>query len=404
MDEGAPSGVGGGSDSLATRPNGPRFTVTVVKLRSLVGRQGVDAIVLVIAAAAQIEVWVDPEQTPRLLTAPAALLWTLPLLLRERFPVAAPAVVFATLAAETLLPGEVVTSSQVNGLALLAAFAVAGAAPDSRRALTGALIGYAAVIAIVAIDRPPVGGTWPILVFGAVSWVIARTLVERGQRAATLEERADRLAREQEAAVAGERARIARELHDVIAHSVTVMTVQAGAARLLVRDDSHPARDALLSVENTGRQALADMRRLLGILRADGEPTDLAPQPGVANVDALAEQVRAAGMPVEVVVEGEPRTLPAGVDLAAYRVLQEALTNALKHAGAARAEVVIHYGPSELELSIVNDGRAARNGGRGHGLVGMRERVALYGGTFEAGPRDDGGYAVRATLPVDRPR
>ena len=345
--------------------------------------------------------WLTATQTPRSVTAPAALLWTLPLLLRRRFPLAAPAVVFATLAVEAVVPGEAVTSSQVNGFTLLVAFAVAGMVSDFRSALAGAAIGYAAASVIILVERPPVSGTWAILTFGAVSWAIGRTLVERAQRAAHLQERADRLAREQEVAVAGERARIARELHDVIAHSVSVMTVQAGAARLLLEEDPSRAREPLVSVEETGRQALAEMRRLLGILRAEDQPAALAPQPGVADISPLVEQLRAAGLPVDVVIDGDPRALPPGIDLVAYRVVQEALTNALKHAGAARAEVSIRYGATALEVSVVNDGHVASNGGGGHGIVGMRERVALYGGAFEAGPRRGGGYSVRARLPLE---
>ena len=372
-----------------------------VRVRSLLGRHGVDALIVVLAAAAQAEVWLAATQTPRIVTAPAALLWTLPLLLRRRFPLAAPTVVFATLAAEALVPGEAVTSSQVNGFTLLVAFGVAGMVSDFRSAFAGAGIGYASASVIILVERPPVSGTWEILTFGAVSWAIGRRLVERAQRAANLEERADRLAREQEAAVAGERGRIARELHDVIAHSVSVMTVQAGAARLLLEEDPARARQPLLSVEETGRQALAEMRRLLGILRAEEQPAALAPQPGIAELGALVEQLRAAGLPVDLVVEGDPQVLPPGVDLAAYRVVQEALTNALKHAGAARAEVRLRYGSTVLELAVTNDGHVPRNGRAGHGVVGMRERVALYGGEFEAGPRREGGYSVRAKLPLE---
>ena len=334
---------------------------------------------------------------------PGCSFLVLPLLFRRRFPIGAPVVVFAVLAAEALAPGEAVTSSQANGMALIAAFTIAGTHSDFRSALAGAVIGYASVSAIILIERPPASGTWPIVVVAAVSWAIGRTLAERARRAANLEERADRLEREQAAAVAGERARIARELHDVIAHSVSVMTVQAGAARLLLDEDPERARGPLLAVEETGRQALAEMRRLLGILRGDEQPAALAPQPGVADIGSLVEQLGAAGLPVDVVVEGDAQELPPGIDLAAYRVVQEALTNALKHAGAARAEVSICYETTVLELSVTNDGRVPRNGRGGHGLVGMRERVTLYGGEFEAGPRREGGYAVRAMLPTDRP-
>ena len=187
----------------------------------------------------------------------------------------------------------------------------------------------------------------------------------------------------------------------MIAHSVSVMTVQAGAARLLLEQDPARAREPLLAVEETGRQALGEMRRLLGILRGQESSPGLAPQPGTGEIGPLVEQVRAAGLPVEVVVEGLARPLPPGIDLAADRVVQEALTNVLKHAGAARAEVTLRYGPAALEIVVVNDGHVPSNGHAGHGLVGMRERVALYGGDFVAGPRREGGYQVCATLPLE---
>ena len=201
--------------------------------------------------------------------------------------------------------------------------------------------------------------------------------------------------------MADERARIARELHDVIAHSVTVMTVQAGAARMLLPGDPQRAVEPLLAVEETGHQALAEMRRLLGILReVDGQPV-LAPQPGLKDLTRLAVAVREAGLPVEMAVEGTPRPLPAGIELAAYRILQEALTNTLKHAGAARAHVTVRYAPEAVFLEVCDDGRVPPADGHGHGLVGMRERATLYGGELDAGPLPGGGYAVRARLPIE---
>ena len=374
-----------------------------MRVRSLLERHGVDALIVALAALAQAEAWFDPSQRPRAITVPFTLLWTLPLLFRRRSPLGAPVVVLVVLAAEAMVADEAVTSSQANGLAIVAAFGIVGSHPDLRQAVIGALIGYVSMGVIVLDDRPRLAGTVAIFVFTAVAWTIGRTLSERGRRAADLEERADRLAREHETAVAGERARIARELHDVIAHSVSVMTVQAGAARLLLGEDPARARESLVAVEETGRQALAEMRRLLGILRGDDRQTRLTPQPGIGDIDALVDQVRAAGLPVDVVVQGDPKRLSPGVDLAAYRVVQEALTNALKHAGAARAEVSVRYGRDAVQLAIVNDGRVPTNGRAGHGLVGMRERVALYGGEFEAGPRSGGGYADRATLPTNAP-
>ena len=332
---------------------------------------------------------------------PLALVWTLPLLFRRRFPLAAPVAVFVVLALEAVAVGDVVTDAQMTGFTILAAFAAVGAHPEVRSALVGALIGYASIAVILIDDRPRLASTLSVIGVSAVTWAICRALVERGRRAEHLEERAAGLERAHAKAVAHERATIARELHDVIAHSVSVMTVQAGAARLLLAEDPPRARESLIAVEETGRQALAEMRRLLGILRGDEHETGLAPQPGIADLDALVEHVRAAGLPVDVVVEGEPQRLPPGIDLAAYRVVQEALTNALKHAGAARAQVSIRYGVTALELAVTNNGQVRENGRGGHGLVGMRERVTLYGGKFEAGPRRGGGYAVRASLPLE---
>jgi signal transduction histidine kinase len=180
------------------------------------------------------------------------------------------------------------------------------------------------------------------------------------------------------------------------------MTVQAGAARLLLADQPERARAPLTSVEETGRQALAEMRRLLGILRTDEASAALTARPGLAALAGLLAQVRTAGLPVDLAIEGEARSLPSGLDLAAYRIVQEALTNACKHAGPARAHVLVRYRRQALELEITNDGRhPTRADGGGHGLVGMRERVALYGGELEAGPRSEGVYAVRARLPLE---
>jgi signal transduction histidine kinase len=182
------------------------------------------------------------------------------------------------------------------------------------------------------------------------------------------------------------------------------MTIQGGAARLQLDSDPDRARAPLLIVEETGRQALADLRRLVGIveLGQNREPV-LAPQPGLADLPALVAQLRRAGLPTDLVVEGEPEPLTPGVELAAYRIAQEALTNTLKHAGPARARVTVRYDPEWLRLEITDDGRGAATGGRdGHGLVGMRERVALYGGTLEVGARPAGGFGVSARLPLAR--
>jgi signal transduction histidine kinase len=203
-------------------------------------------------------------------------------------------------------------------------------------------------------------------------------------------------------AVAEERARIARELHDVVAHAMSVMVVQAGAARSVLGDDPAAARAAIGRIESTGRDGLTEMRRLIGILKADGVDADRAPQPGLGQLETLLETVRGAGVSVEAVTEGEPRPLPTGLDLVAYRIVQEALTNVMKHAGPASARVLLRWGDAALDVEVSDDGRGpfvATDGGLG--LLGMRERVALYGGTIRTGPRQGGGFTVHAHMPYD---
>jgi signal transduction histidine kinase len=203
-----------------------------------------------------------------------------------------------------------------------------------------------------------------------------------------------------EHAIAEERARIARELHDVVAHAISVIVLQARGGRRLLDTEPEQTRVALDTIERSGQQALAEMRRLLGMLRESDEQLALAPQPSLSHLDGLLEKVRAAGLPVELAVEGNPVELPPGIDLSAYRIVQEALTNALKHAGPARARVRLCYEPGGLEVEVADDGAGSVNGdGGGHGLAGIRERVAVYGGELEAGQRSEGGYALRARLP-----
>ena len=293
-------------------------------------------------------------------------------------------------------------------LAFFVLFYSVGAHCEERwsRAVGG--IGLAA-IAAVDLAKPgsfngtssPRPGAW--LAF-AIAWLVGRDMRRRRQRVENLQSRAEQLEREREEkamlAAAEERTRIARELHDVIAHGVSVIVAQARAGPHLVDDRSRTA--AFRAIESTGRDALVELRRLLGILRSEDQQLAIGPQPGLESLCSLVDQVSASGLPVRLRVEGDPAPLPAGVDLAAYRIVQEALTNVVKHAHAAEADVVIRYGPGALEVSVVDDGvgvAAAGNGG-GHGLIGVRERVALYGGTVESGPRDAGGYELRARLPL----
>jgi len=372
----------------------------------LVRRHVFDALVVLLAFAAEIKVWVVPWSGPKAVFIVGSLLWTLPLLLRRRLPFAAPVFAFAAQAASAFAD-PTLGAETTAFLALLLTFWVVGAENGRSQALAGVLIGFASIAVVARVDER-LGledAIWGIVFGGAVS-LVAHTLRQRGMRAAELEERAALIEHEREeterAAVVEERRRIARELHDVIAHSVTLMTVQAGAARLLLADDPERAREPVLSVEETGRRALAELRRMLGILRPEEAEVSLAPQPGLGRIDDLLAQARRAGLPVELAIAGEARVLPPGVDLAAYRIVQEALTNAHRHAGPAHAQVFLRYGSEALELEVTTDGREATNGAdrSGHGLVGMRERVALYDGTFEAGPSAEGGYVVRARLPV----
>jgi signal transduction histidine kinase len=243
------------------------------------------------------------------------------------------------------------------------------------------------------------------LVFFAAAWVLGDNLRTRRAYLDELEQKAARLEREREAnirrAAAEEQARIARELHDVIAHNVSVMTVQAAAARDVFDTDPTGARNALASIESTGRAALTELRRLLAAVRDGGRP-ELGPQPGLCALDDLLTQVRSAGLDVRLSVEGPRPELPAALDLSAYRIVQEALTNTLKHASARHAWVDIRYTASDVEVSVRDDGvgTTAANGGGGRGLVGMRERVDLFDGELEAGPSGDGGYVVSARLPI----
>ncbi|MBU3870872.1 sensor histidine kinase [Streptomyces sp. 4503] len=248
-----------------------------------------------------------------------------------------------------------------------------------------------------------------------LAWVLGDSIRTRRAYYAQLEERAARLEREREAqskvAVAAERARIARELHDVVAHNVSVMVVQADGAAYVMEASPEQARQALETISGTGRQALAEMRRLLGVLRTGepGEENDYVPQPDVEQIDELVEQVRGAGLPVDFKVVGSPRQLPSGVELTAYRIVQEALTNTRKHGGPdVGASVRLTYFDDGLGLLVEDDGRGAQRemyqdggaDGSGHGLIGMRERVGMVGGTLDAGPRPGGGFRISALLPL----
>jgi signal transduction histidine kinase len=268
-----------------------------------------------------------------------------------------------------------------------------------RRFVLGAVLLVAADLASSAGPKASLRDSVPFaIVTPPVMLLVRRVVGDRDRRIQLAERERDLAARE---AVVEERARIARELHDVVAHGVSVMVVQAQAGPRLLADPDQ-ARGVFSAIETTGREALVELRRLLGVLRGGDDDAATAPQPGLDSLASLVEQLREAGLRVDVRTEGEPTELPPGVDLSAYRIAQEALTNTLKHAGRAEAEVIVRYHTTVLELEILDNGVGpnTRVNGSGHGLVGMRERVALYGGTLEAGSRNGHGFAVRARLPL----
>jgi len=241
------------------------------------------------------------------------------------------------------------------------------------------------------------GNVLPTIVWLGGFWIVGRVIRSWRERARALE-RLNEL--QADAAAAVERGRIARELHDVIAHNVSMIVVQAAAAARVLQGGEPDVRAALEAIEATGRETVDEMRRMLGVVR-DAGGAALAPQPTLRDVGRLVANVREAGLPVELRVEGEPVTLPAGLDLSAFRIVQEALTNALKHAGDARAVVTVRYTADGVAVEVIDDGDGAGSGGgTGHGLIGMRERVALWGGQLEVRPREEGGFLVRATLPA----
>jgi signal transduction histidine kinase len=388
----------------------------VVKIRPLARRYALDALIVLGALGAVLEIALnrDADDAPTSslwISVPVVLALTLPLLVRRRFPFALPVGMLVFAGAISFADGYLVPFSFFAFLAILTICFGLGTLPDRRQAFSGLAVALALGLIVVNNDPHKTLGDWIFIptVFSLV-WLGGFALSRKLEQVAAAEERALRVeserADEARRAVAEERQRIARELHDVVAHSVSVMTVQAGGVRRLLRPEQERERAALEQIEQTGREALAEMRRLLGILRQPTDQPALGPQPGMGSLGALIQQMREAGLPVEYRIKGDPRPLPPGIDLSAYRIVQEALTNALKYAGPARAEVLVSYGSEVLQLEILNEGGSDENGagGSGHGLVGMRERVALYGGKFESGPRRGGGFAVRALLPVRGPQ
>ena len=297
---------------------------------------------------------------------------------------------------------------QVAAVAL-ASYATGDGAGDRTRSALG-VIAVAGLMAIGLLAQDV--SSFESLVYPFVvvvpTWLIGDVVRSRRIEADARADRDRQAAREAEdrlqAAVAEERRHMARELHDVVAHGVSVMVIQAGAARQVVGATPDRATDSLLTIEATGRDVMAELRRLLGVLNDDGEASGIAPQPGIDQVPPLVERIRQAGLPAELKIDGTPRTLPASLEVTAYRIIQEALTNALRYARRARTIVRLSYEPDQLRLEVLDDGpadAAEASEGSGRGLVGMEQRASLAGGRLEAGPRLGGGYAVRAWLPTE---
>ncbi len=369
------------------------------------------ALALVLTAAALVSAVTGRVQIDYL-SVPLLILQTLPLAWRRQSPIRILWITGSAITLYSLLGYR----DSVGGFGVFVAFYTVAANEPRRRATLAAAVTAAGIfisLAAYAVLNSLSGSGWTAnlsvayLSFG-LAWVIGDNLRVRRAYTRELEERAVQLEREQEEqaalAVAQERGRIARELHDVVAHHVSVMIVQASAARRVAEKDPAAAQEALAAIENAGRMALAEMRRMLEVLRA--EAGGLGPQPGLADLERLISRVQDAGLPVQLTVEGDPCCLPDGMDLAAYRIVQEALTNTVKHGGKATSKVTVRHSPEALELEVVDNGRGAAAPllagvtGGGHGLIGMRERVGLFGGELQTGPVLPGGYRVWARLPL----
>jgi signal transduction histidine kinase len=356
-------------------------------------------VALLLAALVIDEILTSDVTGPPGLLVPLALAMTVPLAWRRAAPLATAAIVMAAWVAQSLLD-QSSQEPQTPLVALLLATYSVGAHAERRAAIAGLLLAWSAILIDEAGDFIVMG---PVF-FG--TWLAGRLVRAREDDARRLRDLTTALERErvEEARIAAaeERARIARELHDVVAHAMSTIVLEAGAERVNLRPGKSSTHDALRSIERTGREALAEMRRLVGVLRTEDDEPALAPQPSLGHLAELVERVRRAGLPVEVQTVGEPAELPPGLDISAYRIVQEALTNALKHAGDARASVVVSYGARGIAIEVSDDGRGGTPNGGGHGLTGLRERVAVFGGELEAGSREGGGFTVRAWLPLEQ--
>jgi signal transduction histidine kinase len=357
-----------------------------------------------------------PDQTVSIVSVALLVIQSVALMVRRRWPMAVYTVVGVGTVAYAWVGDP---AGSVGGLGVLVAiYTVAAQLPLRKAVVAGGIyvVGMAVTLAGFA-SRDPVSPALFLadflvnLLALALAWTIGVTIRTRRAYVASLEARAAMLEREREdnarLAVALERGRIARELHDVVAHNVSVVAVQAAAAERLVDHQPDGAKELMRSVAQVGRDALAEMRRVVEVLREEEPPVALDPQPGIAELGSLIGRMRDAGLDVELSVQGTERPLPSSAALSVYRIVQEALTNTLRHAGPARARVIVRYLPDLLEVQVSDNGArrpaevaAPMTAGGGHGIIGMRERVALFGGELSAGPRPEGGYAVVARIPI----
>ncbi|HET6965321.1 MAG TPA: sensor histidine kinase [Acidimicrobiales bacterium] len=369
-----------------------------------------EAAIVLLVIEAMIEVASrrhDPgaPRSPLWFALPALAVAVSPLLGRRHAPFVALTGFWLLATALTFVDGRLIPFlTSLFVLAMVAAFLL-GNLSDAVQARTGlAVVVIGATTVVYNSPRHAASQLLVTPVLFGICWLAGDLARQRSDRAEAAEARARQAERDRDAAtrvaVAEERARIARELHDIVAHAVSVMVLQAGAVRHKLPEPLSEARTALKGVEQAGRSALSEMRHLLDATRQEGEQAERGPQPGLDRLDALLQDVGRAGLSVHVHVEGDPFQLPPGIDISAYRIAQEGLTNVLKHARATDADVTLHYAPDQFEIQVSDNGRGAAPGdGRGHGLIGIRERVKLYGGEMTAGT-NGGGFTLRARLPL----
>ena len=388
-----------------------RYVHRVSRVRYLAREYWFELLIAVLGITAMLELVIGRDSpgapsTSLRLAVPAVAVMVLPLFARRRSPFAAPAAYWLMATALSFVDGLLIPFMVSLFPIGMASSFLLGNLRDVRKAWIGLAIVLGGITTVV-YNIP--GHLTAELVFipvnFAIGWAAGFALRERAEKAEAAEMRATQAERDREAAariaVAEERARIARELHDIVAHAVSVMVLQVGAVRHKLPEAQAEDRDALRSVERAGRTALAEMRRLLAAIRPDGDEAELLPQPGLDGLDLLVEEIGRAGLPVELHVDGDPFPLPRGVELSAYRIVQEGLTNALKHARATVADVTVRYWPDELEIEVRDNGQgSATSDGLGHGLVGVRERVMIYDGEMTAGTASGGGFVLSTRLPL----